>query len=358
MTTKNKIKLITTAVIVGLVVIFGLITFAACTENIGAGYVGYKYDRTIQNGSARTIEGTSVIDEQLTGLVWLNPFTQEILKYPTTIVSRNWTGLAENDSKEDWSMTVGTNEGKNIDADIYISVKPRDIGLIIKNFGTKSFGSIVDDDIYGLAKGKLSVITQNYSVYDIQSTRSQVQTETASILAETLLNTYGVELIRFEIGTLSLPADIQNKIDEKTNAMNEVELAKLQRQKQDETNQMIVDQQKAESEKELVERQTKADAAAYEKQKAAEAELTVAENKIKVAEAEVEVAKLEKEAELEKQKSFTEQYFKDKSLDVQLKAAEAINSSVRTIITDGDGNGYAGLIGIKEILDSMAEIRE
>ena len=248
-------------------------------------------------------------------------------------------------------MTVGTNEGKNIDADVYISVKPRNIGLIIKNFGTKSFDSIVDDDIYRLAKGKLSVITQNYSVYNIQSTRSEVQTETANILAETLLNTYGVELIRFEIGTLSLPADIQNKIDEKTNAINEVELAKLQRQKQDETNQMIVDQQKAESEKELVERQTKADAAAYEKQKAADAELIVAENKIKIAEAEVEVARLEKEAELEKQKSFTEQYFRDKQLDVQLKAAEAINSSVQTIITDGDGNGYAGLIGVKEILD-------
>ena len=356
MNTKTKIKVITTAIIVGIVAIFGLVSFAACTENSGTGYVGYKYDRTIPNGSERTIEGTSVIDEQLTGLIWLNPFTQEILRYPTTIVSRNWTGLAEGDNKEDWSMTVGTNEGKNIDVDVYISVKPRNIGLIIKNFGTKSFDSIVDDDIYGLAKGKLSVITQNYSVYNIQSTRSEIQTETASILAETLLNTYGVELIRFEIGTLSLPADIQTKIDEKTNAINEVELAKLQRQKQDETNQMIVDQQKAESEKELVERQTKADAAAYEKQKAAEA--TVAENKIKVAEAEVEVAKLEKEAELEKQKSFTEQYFKDKTLDVQLKAAEAINSSVKTIITDGDGNGYAGLIGIKEILDSIEQSKE
>ena len=358
MNKSTKIKLITTAVIVGVVAIFTLIAFAACTDNIGTGYVGYKYDRTLPNGSTGTIEGTSVIDEQLTGLIWLNPFTQEILRYPTTIVSRNWTGLAEGDAKEDWSMTVGTKEGKNIDADIYISVKPRNIGLIIKNFGTKNFLSIVDEDIYGLAKGKLSVVTQNYSVYDIQSTRSQIQNDASSTLAETLLNTYGVELIRFEIGTLSLPTDIQNKIDEKTNAMNEVELAKLQRQKQDETNQMIVDQQKAESEKELVERQTKADAAAYEKQKAAEAELTVAENKIKVAEAEVEVAKLEKEAELEKQKSFTEQYFKDKTLDVQLKAAEAINSSVKTIITDGDGNGYAGLIGIKEILDSIEQSKE
>lgn len=347
----NNVKI--TAVVIALIAVIGLTGFCVCTTNIGAGYVGYKYDRTIKNGEPNTIEGTSVIDEQLTGLVWLNPATQEILKYPTTIVTRNWTGLAEGDNKEDWSMTVGTREGKNIDVDIYISVKPRDIGNIIKNFGTKKFDSIVDDDIYGLAKGKLSVITQAYSVYDIQSSRSEIQTKTADILSETLLNTYGVELIRFEIGTLALPADIQNKIDEKTNAMNEVELAKLQREKQDETNQMIVDQQRAESEKELVRRQNEADAAAYEKEKAAEAELAVAENKVKVAENDVKVAKLQKEAELEKQKGYTDEYFRDKELDVQMKAVEKINPSVKTIITDGSGSGYAGIVGIKEVLDTL-----
>jgi regulator of protease activity HflC (stomatin/prohibitin superfamily) len=346
-----NMKFIVSGIIAVVVIVAALIGFAVCSENIGAGYVGYKYDRTIKNGDERAIEGTSVINEQLTGLVWINPVTQDVLKYPTTIVTRNWTGLAEGDNKEDWSMTVGTQEGKNIDVDIYISVKPRDIGSIIKNFGTKQFDNIVNDDIYGLAKGKLSVITQNYSIYDIQSSRSIIQDETATILSETLLNTYGVELVRFEIGTLSLPQDIQAKIDAKTNAINEVELAKLQREKQDETNQMIVDQQKAESEKELVRKKNEADAAAYAKKSAAEAELVVAENKVKVAEANVEVARLEKEAELEKQKSYTEQYFRDKELDVQRAAVEAINPSVKTIITDGSGEGYAGLVGIKEVLD-------
>lgn len=202
-------KGIVAAIAAVVIIIMGLIGFVVCTTNIGAGYVGYKYDRTIKNGDERAIEGTSVINEQLTGLVWINPATQDVLKYPTTIVTRNWTSLEEGDNKEDWSMTVGTKEGKNVDADIYISVKPRDIGSIIKNFGTKQFDNIVNDDIYGLAKGKLSVVTQNYSVYDIQSNRSQIQNETAEILSETLLTTYGIELVRFEIGTLSLPQDIQ-----------------------------------------------------------------------------------------------------------------------------------------------------
>ena len=118
---------------------------------------------------------------------------------------------------------------------------------------------------------------------------------------------------------------------------------------------MIVDQQKAESEKELVRRQSEADAKAYEKQKAAEADLLVAENNVKVAEADVEMARLQKEAELEKQKSYTEEYFRDKELDVQLEAVKAINPSIETIITDGSGNGYAGLVGIQKILESLGE---
>ena len=351
----SKGNFIISGIVAVIVIVLYIVGFSICTTNIGAGYVGYKYDRTIKNGDPRAIEGTSVIDEQLTGLVWINPVTQDVLKYPTTIVTRNWTGLEENDNKEDWSMTVGTKEGKNITADIYISVKPRDIGNIIKNFGTKKFDNIVDDDIYGLAKGKLSVITQNYSVYDIQSSRSVIQEEASKTLYDTLLSVYGIELIRFEIGTLGLPGDIQAKIDAKTNAINEVELAKLQREKQDETNQMIVDQQKAESEKELVRRQSEADAKAYEKQKAAEADLIVAENNVKVAEADVEIARLQKEAELEKQKSYTEEYFRDKELDVQLEAVKAINPSIETIITDGSGNGYAGLVGIQKILESLGE---
>ena len=176
-----------------------------------------------------------------------------------------------------------------------------------------------------------------------------------NLLKDTLANIYGIELIRFEIGTLVLPEDIQLKIDQKTEAMNAVELAKLDRQKQDEINQKIVDQQKAESEKELVRRQNEADAAAYEKEKASQAQLLVAENEVKIAEQQVQAAKLQKQAELEKQGAYTAQYFRDKELDVQMKAVESINKSVNTIVTNSDGDGFAALAGLKPILDAIGQ---
>lgn len=343
------------AVVITVVIALGaIIGYAVTHETIPAGYVGYVYDRTAKPDE-NVIPGTSVINVERTGRIKINPFTQEVITYPTTIVSQNWTGIAEGDNKKDMSMQIASQEGKNIDADIYISVRPVDIEKIIKSFGTKSFDSIVNNDIYGLTKGKLSTVTQNYSVYDVQASRSDIQNKVFEILAKNLDETYGVELVRFEIGTLILPTDIAEKIDRKTEAQNEVELAKLEREKQDEINQQIVDAQKAQSEKELLQRQTEADANAYEIQRAAEANLAAQEAELKIAESKVKQAKLEKEAELEKQKSYTDEYFRDKELDVQKEAVKAINGSVKTIITSGDGEGYSALVGIKEVIDGIGK---
>lgn len=344
-------KLAVVSTIAILVVIAIIVGYAVTHETIPAGYVGYVYDRTATGEN--TIEGTSVINVERTGRITINPWTQDVLTYPTTIVSKNWTCIAEGDNKTDMSMQIASREGKNIDADIYISVRPVDIAKIIKSFGTKSFDSIIDNDIYGLTKGKLSMVSQEYSVYDIQSSRSEIQSETFRILSDVLDDIYGVELVRLEIGTLNLPTDIQSKIDAKTQAQNEVELAKLERQRQDEVNQQIVDEQKAQSEKELLQRQADADAKAYEVTKAAEAELQAQETAVKVAELKVEQARLEKEAELEKQKVYTEAYFRDKQLDNELAAVKAINNSMQTIVTDSEGSGLNALVGIDRILGAL-----
>ena len=345
-------KFITALTVIAVFLIGGIITYSATHETIPAGFVGYVYDRTA--GSAdNVIEGTSVLNEERTGRIRINPVTQDVLKYPTTIVSKNWTSLAEGDNKVDMSMQIASKEGKNIDADIYISVRPVDIGKIIKSFGTKSFDSIVDNDIYGLCKGKLSGVTQSYSVYDIQSSRTEIQQKVFDILFDTLREVYGVELVRLELGTLNLPQDIQSKIDQKTEAQNEVELARLEREKQDEVNQQIVDQQKAQSEKELLQRQTEADAAAYEVTKQAQAKLEAQEAEVEIARLKVQEAELEKQAELESQATYTEAYFRNRELDIQETAAKAINNSVRTIVTSGEGEGYSGLVGLKEVLKEM-----
>lgn len=346
-------KFIAALVLTIFVVMVCLVVYVTTHETIPAGFVGYVYDRNAKGPEDNVIEGTSVINEERTGRIRINPITQDVLTYPTTIIAKNWTALEEGDNKSNMSMQVASEEGKNIDADIYISVRPVDISKIIKSFGTKSFDSIVDNDIYGLVKGRLSTVSQAYSVYDIQSSRAEIQSQVFDILSVTLADVYGVELIRFEIGTMVLPADIQQKIDQKTQAQNEVELAKLDRQKQDEINQKIVDEQKAQSEKDLLQKKAAADAAAYQKTRAAEAELEAQKAQLEIAKMQVEEARLHKEAVLEEQGTMTETYFRNKELEIQMEAAKAINGSLETIVTSGDGEGYGALFGLDKVLNNM-----
>jgi len=365
------LKKFLTALTFMIVIIVGvIIVYAATHETIPAGYVGYVYDRTADSND-NVIEGTSVLNEEKTGRIRINPVTQDVLRYPTTIISKNWTCLEEGDNRTDMSMQIASKEGKNVDADIYISVRPTDIGRIIKAFGTKSFDSIVDNDIYGLCKGKLSGVTQAYSIYDIQASRTEIQQQVFDILYDTLNDVYGIELVRLELGTLNLPEDIQSKIDQKTEAQNEVELARLDREKQDEVNQKIVDEQKAKSEKETIQRKAEADAKAYEVEKEANAQIEAQkaqaevarikreekeaeqQTQVEIARMKVEQAQLEKEAELENQKTLTDAYFRDRQMDIQEKAAQAINGSLKTIVTSPGGEGFASIYGLKEVLESM-----
>lgn len=360
-----------TALACTIVIVVGIIVvYAATHETIPAGFVGYVYDRTA-TADDNVIEGTSVINEERTGRIRVNPVTQDVLKYPTTIVSKNWTCLEEGDNRTDMSMQIASKEGKNIDADIYISVRPVDIGRIIKAFGTKSFDSIVDNDIYGLCKGKLSSVTQAYSVYDIQSSRTEIQQNVFDILFDTLREVYGVELVRLELGTLNLPEDIQSKIDQKTEAQNEVELARLDREKQDEINQKIVDEQKAKSEKETIQRKAEADAKAYEIEKEAQAKIEAQKSaaevariqreekeadqqtQVEIARMKVEEAQLKKEAVLESQKTLTEDYFRDRELDIKERAVSSINGSLKTIVTSPGGEGFSAIYGLKEVLGDI-----
>lgn len=337
-----------------------LIIYYSTHVTVPSGYVGYVYDRNAKQDD-NVIVGTSVINEARTGRFRINPITQDVQEYPTTRISRNFTGPDEGEGNgDDMSFTVSSVEGQPVNCDVYITLQLSDIPKVIQAYGRKNIDDIVDNDIYGLIRGKLSLPVQKISVYDVQSSVAVIQKEVKDALGDELESNYGISLITFEIGNITPPLEIQQKINEKTNAINAVELAKLERQKQEEINQQTIDAQKAQSEKEMLQRQAQADAAAYEKQKeadavayeitkTAEANLAAQEAELKIAELAVEQAKLEKEAELEKQKAYSEAYFRDKELDIQKAAVQAINPSVKTIVTSGDGEGYEAIFGLKEI---------
>ena len=58
-------------------------------------------------------------------------------------------------------------------------------------------------------------------------------------------------------------------------------------------------------------------------------------------------------AELEKQKSYTSAYFRDRELDVEMAAVKALNPSLETIVTSGDAEGYGAIVGLDRILNAV-----
>ena len=83
-------KFVASVVAVGIFAVALLVGYLVTHETIPAGYVGYVYDRNVRGGD-NVIEGTSVINVERTGRIRINPITQEVLKYPTTITAKNWT---------------------------------------------------------------------------------------------------------------------------------------------------------------------------------------------------------------------------------------------------------------------------
>lgn len=341
---KNKIVGLVSIIVVSLLGLFG---YMITHTNIKAGFVGYVYDRTLKPDDSRVIQGTSVIDKAVTGRIGINPLTQEVYTYPTTVVSRSWTKDGEL-KDQDQAFIVGTKEGQNVVVDIYMSVQPQDVGKIIKIWGGQDFETIVDRELYGLAKGKASIITQNYSVYNFQASKSTMQKEIFDSLSTDLKEKYGILLVRLEMGNTVLPADIQTKINEKASAINAVELTKLEKERQDVENEKIVALQKAESQKELIQKQMSADANSYEITKKAEANESAAKM-------ELETAKLKKQAELELQQTYTDSYLKNREISLKYEAIKALNERLTVVIDNGDGTGLSSIPVINEIIKATTK---
>ena len=83
-------KFIAALVAVSFLLVGGMVIYLTTHETIPAGYVGYVYDRNAK-GNDNVIPGTSVLNKERTGRIAINPITQDVLTYPTTIISKNWT---------------------------------------------------------------------------------------------------------------------------------------------------------------------------------------------------------------------------------------------------------------------------
>jgi regulator of protease activity HflC (stomatin/prohibitin superfamily) len=101
-------------VIAAVVLIFGAIILSSCLIRVDAGHVGIRIKLA---GSSRGVDDIPVV----TGWVFYNPLTEQLILFPTSVQNIVWTKDAHEGSPKDDSITFSSQEGVNINADIGLS---------------------------------------------------------------------------------------------------------------------------------------------------------------------------------------------------------------------------------------------
>ena len=96
-------------------VVVGLL-YAGCatTTRVDAGHVGIRVKLA---GSERGVQDMPVV----TGWVFFNPLTEQIVLFPTSVQNVVWTQSAHEGRQFDESVTFSSGEGVNVNADIGLS---------------------------------------------------------------------------------------------------------------------------------------------------------------------------------------------------------------------------------------------
>jgi regulator of protease activity HflC (stomatin/prohibitin superfamily) len=101
--------------LLGLALGLGLVVFSLTTiTRIDPAHVGIRVKLA---GSDRGVQDIPVV----TGWVFFNPLTEQIIEFPTSIQNVVWTQSAHEGAAHDESITFSSNEGVNVNADVGLS---------------------------------------------------------------------------------------------------------------------------------------------------------------------------------------------------------------------------------------------
>ncbi len=151
--------------------VVGLALLADATlTRVDAAHVGIRVKLA---GSTRGVQDIPVV----TGWVFYNPLTEQIIAFPTSVQNVTWTASAHEGRSSDESITFSSEEGVNVNSDIglsfhiepslaphlYLRFRQPDLIVLadgyVRNAVREAFNDVASrmavQDIYGAKKGKL-----------------------------------------------------------------------------------------------------------------------------------------------------------------------------------------------------------
>lgn len=224
---------------------------------IKPGYVGVVY--TMQDGIQEEVLGK--------GLQFVSPFAK-VVQYPISVEQGYMSQDSREGSKEDDSFMVPTSDGKTVRVDLEYSFM-FDEKMIAETY-TRFRGQDAKEIEQTFMRGKLKTwtgeVTSTFSVIDIYGEKRTELNQAIEDHARAKFAEYGIIIEAVNITNIQLDAETEKAIQAKVNKQQEIESARLEKEKAE-----VAAAQK------LIEEQAEADAKIIKAEAEAKAELIKAE---------------------------------------------------------------------------------
>ena len=209
------------AILLAIVLVFGLIGAVVCLEKIPAGYVGVVYN---MNGG---------VDGEVLGQGWhlVSP-TKKVTTYSIGLEQSYLTSDKKGDSPNDESFNIPTSDGKTVRVNLEFSYR-FDEAMVAETFVMfkgKSGEDIKDTFIKPKVIAWTQEVSANYPVTDIfGDKRTAINAELDVYLREKFAQ-YGIIIDTVNFTDISVDAETAAAIQKKVTAQQELELANIEAQ--------------------------------------------------------------------------------------------------------------------------------
>lgn len=224
------------AVILALVLIFGLVGIAVCGERIPAGYVGVVY----------SMSGGVEKEALQQGWHFVSP-TKKIHEFTVSEEQLALTG--------DEAFPVSTADNANIDISFQMSYYfiEEKVTETYQRFKGMNGEKIIDSRVKTVLKSKISEVTADYSMMDIYSgERATINKEIKAYLDKELGDRYGITVTEASIIDVHPDEQLQKTIDERVTAMQKKQQAEAEQETVKVKNQTKILEAQAEAEAKII----------------------------------------------------------------------------------------------------------
>ena len=209
------------AVILAVLIIFGLFLGIMCTEKIPTGYVGVVYNMS------------GGVDGEILSQGWhlVSP-TKKVTTYSIGIEQSYLTSEDKGDSPKDESFSIPTSDGKTVKVNLEFSYRFDEarVAETFTMFKGKSGENIKDTFIKPKIVAWTQEVSANYPVTDIfGDKRTQINAELDVYLREKF-TPYGIIIDTVNFTDISVDNETAAAIQKKVNAQQELELANIEAQ--------------------------------------------------------------------------------------------------------------------------------